>query len=73
MRSIKNVRRRKGKKKMNGIRQCLHVMGENEVLQIDFAGDEVAVKEVEPVNLRDALQQIQPGETLIVRFGNEES
>ena len=59
--------------KMNEIRQCLRVMGENEVLQIDFAGDEVAVKEVEPVNLRDALQQIQLGETLIVRFENEES
>ena len=58
---------------MNEIRQCLYVMGENEVLQIDFAGDEVAVKEIEPVNLRDALQQIQPGDTLIVRFENEES
>ena len=58
---------------MNEIRQCLHVMGENEVLQIDFAGDEVAVKEVKPVNLWDALQQIQPRVTLIVRFENEES
>ena len=58
---------------MNKLRLCLQVLREKEVLQIDFAGDEVAVKEVEPVNLRDALQQIQPGETLIVRFENEES
>lgn len=58
---------------MNEIRQCLHVMGESEVLQIDFAGEETAVKEVQTTELRNALQQIQPGETLIVRFGHEES
>ena len=58
---------------MNKLRLCLQVLREKEVLQIDFAEDEVAVKEIEPVNLRDALQQIQPGETLIVRFENEES
>lgn len=58
---------------MNKLRLCLQVLREKEVLQIDFAADEVAVKEVEPVNLRDALQQIQPGETLIVRLENEES
>ncbi len=59
---------------MNYIRQCLHVMGENDVLQIDFAGDEEQVpKEIEQGRLRAALQQLQPGETLIVRFDHEES
>lgn len=59
---------------MKTIRECLHVMGENEVLQIDFAGDEEPVqKEIEPRNLRVALQQMQPGETLIVRFEHEKS
>ena len=58
---------------MNDIKQCLHVMGENQILQIDFAGDEEHIqKEIEPERLRAALQQIQPGETLIVRFENEE-
>ena len=58
---------------MNELRQCLHVMGEKEVLQIDFAGEETAMKEVQPTELWNALQQLQPGETLIVRFENEES
>jgi len=50
------------------------VMGGKEILQIDFAGDEEQIqKEIEPDRLRAALQQIQQGETLIVRFDNEES
>ena len=58
---------------MNKIRECLHVMGGKEILQIDFAGDEEHIqKEIEPERLRAALQQMQPGETLIVRFENEE-
>ncbi len=58
---------------MNDIKQCLHVMGENQTLQIDFAGNEQTEKEIEPGQLKEALQQTQPGETLIVRFENEES
>lgn len=59
---------------MNDIRQYLHVLGENQILQIDFAGaEEQTEKEIKPEQLKDALQQIQPGETLIVRFDNEES
>ncbi|MBQ4650930.1 MAG: hypothetical protein IJB73_09545 [Firmicutes bacterium] len=58
---------------MNDIKQCLHVMGENQTLQIDFAGTEQTEKEIEPGQLKEALQQMQPGETLIVRFDNEES
>lgn len=58
---------------MSDIKQCLHVMGENQTLQIDFAGTEQTEKEIEPEQLRAALQQMQPGETLIVRFDNEES
>ena len=50
------------------------MMGGKEILQIDFAGDEEQIqKEIEPDRLRAALQQIQQGETLIVRFDNEES
>ena len=49
------------------------MMGGKEILQIDFAGEEDQVqKEIEPERLRAALQQMQPGETLIVRFENEE-
>ncbi len=49
-------------------------MGKNEVLQIDFAGEEEQVqKEIEPGRLRTELQHVQPGETLIVRFDHEES
>ena len=59
---------------MNDTRECLHVMGENEVLQIDFAGEEEkGLKEIVPSQLREALQQMQPGETVIVRFSDEES
>lgn len=59
---------------MNDIKQCLHVLGENQTLQIDFTGaEEQTEKEIKPEQLKDALQQIQPGETLIVRFDNEES
>lgn len=58
---------------MNDIKQCLHVMGENQTLQIDFAGNEQTEKEIEPGQLKEVLQQTQPGETLIVRFENEES
>ena len=58
---------------MDKLRLCLQVLREKEVLQIDFAGEETAVKEVQPAELRDALQQMQPGESLIVRFGHEES
>ena len=58
---------------MNEIRQCLHGMGGKEILQIDFAGEEDQVqKEIEPERLRTELQQMQPGETLIVRFEHEE-
>ena len=40
----------------------------------DFAGaEEQTEKEIKPEQLKDALQQIQQGETLIVRFDNEES
>ena len=58
---------------MNDIKQCIHVMGEGQTLQIDFSGEAQVEKEVEPAQLKEALQKIQPGETLIVRFENEES
>lgn len=59
---------------MNDIKQCLHVMGDNQTLQIDFAGDDgQAGKEIKPEQLKDALHQMKPGETLIVRFDHEES
>ena len=59
---------------MNEIRDYLHVMGENEVLQIDFAGkSNVSAREIVPAELKTALQQMQPGETVIVRFDHEES
>ena len=48
-------------------------VGENQILQIDFAGTEQTEKKIEPGQLKEALQQMQPGETLIVRFNNEES
>ena len=58
---------------MNDIRQYLHVLGENQTLQIDFAGAEQIEKEIEPAQLKEELQKMQPGETLIVRFDYEES
>lgn len=49
------------------------MMGGKEILQIDFAGDKEQIqKEIEPERLRAALQEMQPGETLIVRFEHEE-
>ena len=59
---------------MSKLRLCLQVLREKEVLQIDFSGDEEeGQKEITPSQLREALQQMQPGKTVIVRFSNEES
>ena len=45
---------------MNDIKQCIHVMGEGQTLQIDFSGEAQVEKEVEPAQLKEALQKIQP-------------
>ena len=58
---------------MNDIKQCIHVMGEGQTLQIDFSGEAQVEKEIEPARLKEELQKMQPGETLIVRFDYEES
>ena len=58
---------------MNDIKRCIHVMGAGKTLQIDFSGEAQVEKEIEPARLKEELQKMRPGETLIVRFDNEES
>ena len=43
---------------MNDIRQYLHVLGENQTLQIDFAGAEQTEKEIEPAQLKEDVTKI---------------
>ena len=63
MRSTVSVRHRKGKETME----------EKNTVWIEFSSEEEVLREIAPNQLREGLQQMQPGETLIVRFNNEES
>ena len=63
MRSTVSVRHRKGKETME----------EKNTVWIEFSSEEEVLREIAPNQLREGLQQMQPGETLIVRFDNEES
>ena len=48
-------------------------MEEKNTVWIEFSSEEEVLREIAPNQLREGLQQMQPGETLIVRFENEES
>ena len=48
-------------------------MEEKNTVWIEFSSEEEVLREITPNQLREGLQQMQPGETLIVRFNNEES
>ena len=63
MRNTVSGRHRKGKKAME----------KKNTVWIEFSFEEEVLREITPNQLREGLQQMQPGETLIVRFNNEES